>query len=75
MSRNHRAAAPAQTDLEFANLGFAASMTPCTAPACEWIAENVAGETTMLGAAILIEFRFLADIVNAARADGLTCSG
>jgi hypothetical protein len=64
-----------QPDLQFCNAGSFATMTPVTDRGRDWVEENVGEDTLCLGGAILIEHRYLEDIVLGARADGLTCEG
>lgn len=62
-------------DLQFSNLGFAAFCAPMTTAGRRWLKKNVAAESTAIGNTLLIEHRYLADIVEGARADGLVCEG
>lgn len=62
-------------DLQFSNLGFAASCMPMTDAGRDWLAENIGDETTTYGGALIIEHGYLADIVNGARDAGLVCEG
>lgn len=66
----------ATPDLQFSNPGSFALCMPLTDYGRDWLAENVGdGETLTFGGAIVIEHRYLADIVLGARDDGLTCEG
>lgn len=65
----------ARPDLRFCNLGFAVSMRPTTDKGADWIADNIGDDVTAHGDSILIEPRYLADIVMGARGDGLICEG
>jgi hypothetical protein len=68
----------ARPDLQFSNLRSFASMRPKTQAGIDWIAENFGDESitySIDGGAILIEFRYLEEIVLGARADGLVCEG
>lgn len=65
----------AAPDLQFSNLGFAASCVPLTDAGKDWLAENLAGDATEYGGSILIEYRYLGDIIYGARAAGLVCEG
>lgn len=71
-------------DLQFSNLGSFASCTPMTDRGRDWLLENVGdpdasdpGYDSIIDYAggVVIEFRYLADIVLGARADGLVCEG
>lgn len=62
-------------DLQFSNCGFAVSCAPMTQAGQDWLAENLAGDTLEWSGAIMIEHRYLEDIVLGARADGLVCEG
>lgn len=63
-------------DLQFHNCGFAVSCAPMTEAGYDWLAENIGrDEVTEFGGAIMIEHRYLEDIVLGARADGLVCEG
>lgn len=61
------------TDLQFCNHGSFATMTPMTKEGADWAAENLADDALIFGGSIPIEFRYLEDIMLAARADGLVC--
>jgi hypothetical protein len=62
-------------DLQFCDHGFAVSCRPETPRGEQWLRDHIAGENTYLGDQLLIEHRYLEDIVLGARADGLTCHG
>lgn len=62
-------------DLQFNNRGFAVSCAPLTAAGRNWLADNLADDTLDCAGAVMIEHRYLEDIVLGARADGLVCEG
>jgi hypothetical protein len=62
-------------DLQFSNLGFAWACAPVTQRGARWMADNLAGERTVVGCSVMIEPRYGTDIVLGARADGLICHG
>lgn len=57
-------------DLQFSNLGSFAACWPVSERGEEWADEHLPDERP-----VYIEFRYLADIVEGARADGLVCHG
>ena len=69
----HHAGCPALTDLQFTNMGFAVSCMPLTDLGHIWLAENVPAAAA--GLPLLIEPRYLEDIVEGARMAGLVCTG
>jgi hypothetical protein len=62
-------------DLQFTNAGSFALMTPVTELGLEWVNEHIGEERQQWNGAIVVEHRYLADIVEGARADGLICEG
>lgn len=68
-------------DLQFMNCGSFASCWPETERGREWLAFNILNyegaepECPDLIWPVHIEFRYLEDIVNGARSDGLVCHG
>jgi hypothetical protein len=70
-------------DLQFCDMGFAVSCRPITEAGQDWVAENLIADWTEgvseegpdLLWPVLIEHRYLEDIVLGARADGLVCHG
>jgi len=71
-------------DLQFHNLGSFASCVPMTDTGRDWLLENIGApdisdphydQALDYAGGVIIEFRYLADIVNGARADGLVCKG
>jgi hypothetical protein len=59
------------SDFRFRNEGSISLLWPATEEAEQWIAENI-GESQHLAGATVIEHRFVADIINGFKADGLT---
>lgn len=59
-------------DIEYTNTGSFILMAPLTPRACDWVAENLAGETTVIGGQIVIEPRYFPDLAYGAQEDGLT---
>lgn len=69
-------------DLQFAHLGSFAMCSPMSERGKEWIFDNIQAGMPGVDEAIgdclwpvYIDFRYLADIVNGARAAGLICHG
>lgn len=71
---NSRAVA-AVTDLQFANHGSIITCLPLTDCGRWWLSENINDAPISFGGVIAIEPRYLADIVEGARADGMICEG
>jgi hypothetical protein len=74
----------ATPDLQFSNPGPFAIVMPMTDMGRDWLLENIGdpdksddgySDVIDYGGGIVIEHRYLADIVLGARADGLTCEG
>jgi len=59
------------TDFAVANHGTIVLLQPLTRAANEWIAANLPADRLHYAGAVVIEPRYLADIVNGLRADGL----
>lgn len=62
-------------DLQFHNHGSLISCKPVTDLGSDWLADYLTGEVSTWGGAVMIEPRYLEDIVLGARADGLVCAG
>lgn len=62
-------------DLEFSDHGSIVLCTPVTDTGKEWIAEHVSDDALWHGRALVIEPRYVDDIINGATEDGLTCGG
>jgi hypothetical protein len=62
------------TDFGVANHGTIVLLQPLTRAANEWIAANLPADRLHYAGAVIIEPRYLADIVNGLRADGLEVS-
>lgn len=62
------------TDLQFINYGSIVMCHPLTDCGDHWLGEHIENPMT-LGPAIAIEPRYVPDIVEGARADGLICRG
>ena len=60
------------TDLSLSNHGSLWLLTPHTEASEQWVDDNLSDARQMLGRAIAIEPRYVADIVAGIRADGLT---
>jgi hypothetical protein len=58
-------------DFEVHNEGSIFLLQPLTPPAQEWIAEHLPENHTAFGSAVVVEHRYIADIVQGIRADGL----
>ena len=63
--------APKAADLQFCNCGSFVTCRPVSERGEEWLDMNVADDARPL----LIEVRYLGDIVLGARAEGLVCHG
>jgi hypothetical protein len=62
-------------DVAFTNLGSIVTIRPLSQQASDWIDENVTAEDWQwLGGALCAESRYAFDILEAMRADGLTCA-
>lgn len=62
-------------DLAVENHGTLMILRPESAEGREWIADHVADDAMMLGAAVVVEPRYMAAILIGADADGLTIKG
>jgi hypothetical protein len=62
-------------DLRFTNHGSIVTMVPETEAGDEWMQEHIGDGTLTWGGGVVIEPRYLEDIVLGARADGLICEG
>lgn len=60
-----------KADFELRNEGTIAPLWPLTGRAAEWIAENIGADALTFANAIVIEHRYVADIVEGAQADGM----
>lgn len=58
-------------DLIVRNEGSIFLLTAITKAGENWIAEHIPADATTFGKAIVVEHRYIADIVNGAQADGL----
>ena len=66
----------AKPDLAFTNSSAFVLCQPMTERGTDWIKNNVTtAEFQLSGNTLIIERRYLADIVHGARADGLICEG
>jgi hypothetical protein len=63
------------TDLQFCNHGSIVTCLPVSDAGRDWVAENIGDDAMTFGGAIVIEPRYLGDIVEGARGDGLVCEG
>lgn len=63
------------SDIEMRCLGSIWLMVALTSGGQYWIDENVGEDTTRSGTGVVIEARYVEDIVLGARADGLEVSG
>lgn len=62
-------------DLQFSNPGPFALCYAETELGQKWLDENISQDALQWDGQIVIEHRYLADIVEGARADGLVCHG
>jgi hypothetical protein len=46
-------------------------LTPCSKSACAWFAEHIPDDAFWFGSAIVVEHRFIADLVAGVERDGL----
>ena len=58
-------------DLLIRDHGSIFLLTAVTPAGKEWVAEHIPADAQTFGKAIVVEHRYIADIVNGARADGL----
>jgi hypothetical protein len=58
-------------DLSVRNEGSIFLLQPHTEAAHDWIAEHIPEDAMTFGDAVVVEHRYIADIVNGAIADGL----
>jgi len=58
-------------DVQVSNEGSLFLFTPLTTAAREWINENVTGETTWFGNALVVEHRYAGDLAQGMAGDGL----
>jgi hypothetical protein len=63
------------SDIEFRGYGSIWLMVALTAAGQEWIDENIGEAATRSSTGIVVEHRYVADIVEGARRDGLEVSG
>lgn len=59
-------------DVDVSNEGSIFLVTPCTQAARDWIEENVGGETQWFGKALVVEHRYIQDLVIGMQHAGLT---
>ena len=62
---------PVQVDAEVENHGTIFLVRPLTEAARDWLAENVSNESQWFGAALVVEHRYAADLVDGMIGDGL----
>jgi len=58
-------------DLSFANHGSLTIMTPLTPAGVDWVDEHIPEDAQTWGAGIVIEHRYVLDIMQGALSDGL----
>lgn len=63
--------APRYPDLEVRNEGTLFLVDPRTDRGARWIGEHVADDATFWGQSLVVEHRYIADLVSGAQADGL----
>lgn len=61
-------------DFTVTNHGSIFLLTPMNEVASEWIEDNLPEDRQTLGLAVAVEHRYIADIVNGIRHEGLTVS-
>lgn len=60
-------------DFDLVDSGPFMTLTPMTATAHKWVAENLTHEETLtIGFSVVIEHRYIEDIVGGLKSDGLT---
>jgi len=59
------------TDFELQNEGSLCLLRPLTGQAVEWLDEHIEQDRQIFGTAVVVEHRYVADIVRGIRADGL----
>jgi hypothetical protein len=62
-------------DLQFHNHGSVVTCEPITEAGQDWLLEHVSADAFKFDGVLIIEPRYLRDIVIGARADGLVCEG
>jgi hypothetical protein len=60
------------SDFTFINHGSVTTLKPVSDAAKEWVSENIAADATYWAGAVVIEPRYVADIIDGIHADGLT---
>lgn len=63
---------PKPADFRVTNHFSLFTVEPLTDAARTWLAEHVSGEATYYGPALIVEWRYLADLMRGADEDGLT---
>jgi hypothetical protein len=59
------------TDFELQDEGSIYLLRPLTGEAAEWLEEHIEQNRQMFGTAVVVEHRYIADIVRGIRDDGL----
>jgi hypothetical protein len=59
-------------DLRVTDHGSIFLLRPITKAGAEWIDDNIGDDAQWYGRAVVVEHRYIADIVDGARADGIT---
>lgn len=65
--------APPARDLDFSFFGSIVLCTPITDEGRAWIEAHVSSESTWYGDALVVEPRYIDNLVAGAQADGLVC--
>jgi hypothetical protein len=63
------------SDIEMRSYGSIWLMLALTAAGQEWIDQNIGADAARSGTGVVVEHRYVADIVEGARCDGLEVSG